>query len=1019
MKHRFKIVVAPFIAGLVPLATLASVDTAVNKSVDFNNDVLPILSNNCFACHGPDGNARKADLRLDTRDNAVSARDSGRPVNTDHPYESLLLLRITADDEDRMPPAEAGNALTPDEIQTLQHWIEQGASWPRHWSFVRPVSPHLPDVQQVDWIRNPIDRFILARLETERLSPAPEADSRSLLRRVTFDLTGLPPTGAEMDAFLADEETGAYERLVDRLLGSPHYGEQQAIHWLDIARYADSQGFEKDRPRIMWRYRDWVIDAFNRDIPFDEFTREQVAGDLLDDPTLDRQIATGFHRNTQTNTEGGTDNEEFRSAAVIDRVNTSMQSWMGLTAGCAQCHSHKFDPISHEEYYGIYAFFNQTEDADLDDDAPFIKAPTGDQQEQFSLLESAVDSINARLSPPDEEVLAAVERWESQLDAPTPWDTFRPTHLATESGASLDAGEDGVIVASGDVPLVDTYTLELDTSLGTITAMRLEAIEGPGGRGPGRTTHGNFVVNDLQVSTTGEDGTTVEFLDAEATFEQVDFPASAIIDKDESGKTGWAIHPVYDKDQAAVIRFSEPLVLGEGQRLEITIRQSHGTQHVLERFRLSGTDHEHAHLPLPPGIQLITDTPAEERTGAQQEIIARHVLRHAPELETLRSELDAATSKRDTFMKMVPTALIMRELPEEKQRATHLFLGGSFMNPDIDRGALDADVPAFLHAWPADAPRNRLGFAEWLVDPNNPLTARAQVNRTWSRIFGHGLVATVDDLGVQGERPSHPELLDWLAVQWQGELGWSHKQLLRLLVTSATYRQAAHTTAEVRTVDPDNRLLSHAPRLRHGAEQIRDQALVASGLLKLDRIGGPSVTPYLPKGMLPQAFDNYIQPVSTGDDLHRRSLYTDWRRTGHYPAFATFDAPSREFCTIERQRSNTPLQALVLLNDAVFIEAAQALARRCMEEGGMDIDERLRVIFRHALSRPPTPREETVLHELYDDAVESCSRDTEAARLLATRPLGDLPDGMDPCDAAAMTAISNVIMNLDEFVNRP
>jgi len=1019
VKHRFKIIVAPFIAGLVPLATLASVDTAVNKSVDFNSDVLPILSNNCFACHGPDENTRKAGLRLDTRSDVVSARTSGRPVNTDDPNESLLLIRIRAEDEDRMPPPDAGHALTPSEIQTLQQWIEQGADWPRHWSFLRPVSPHIPSVQQVDWIRNPIDHFILARLETEGLPPSPEADPRSLLRRVTFDLTGLPPTEVEMNAYLADEASDAYERLVDRLLTSPRYGEQQAVHWLDIARYADSQGFEKDRPRIMWRYRDWVIDAFNKDIPFDEFTREQIAGDLLDDPTLEKQIATGFHRNTQTNTEGGTDNEEFRSAAVIDRVNTSMQSWMGLTAGCAQCHSHKFDPLSHEEYYGIYAFFNQTEDADLDDDAPFIKAPTGDQKEQLSLLESTVDSINARLSPPDEEVLAAIDRWESQRPAPTSWDILRPTHLKTESGATLAPGEDGVIVASGDVPLVDTYTIELDTTLGTITAIRLEAIEGPDGRGPGRTTHGNFVVNDLQVSATGEGATPIELQDAEATFEQVDFPASAIIDPDESAKTGWAIHPVYDKDQAAVIRFSEPLVLGEGQRLEITIRQSHGTQHVLERFRLSGTDHAHAHLPLPPGIQVITDTPAEERSEAQQETLARHVLKHAPELESIRSELDAVTSKRDAFMKMVPTALVMRELPEEKQRATHLFLGGSFMNPDIDRGALDADVPAFLHAWPVDAPRNRLGFAEWLVDPDNPLTARAQVNRTWSRIFGHGLVATVDDLGVQGERPSHPELLDWLALQWQGELGWSQKELLRLLVTSATYRQAAHSTAEARAVDPDNRLLSRAPRLRHGAEQIRDQALLASGLLKLDRIGGPSVTPYLPKGMLPQAFDNYIQPVSTGDDLHRRSLYTDWRRTGHYPAFATFDAPSREFCTIERQRSNTPLQALVLLNDAVFIEAAQALARRCIEEGGMDIDERLRVIFRHALSRLPTPREEKILHELYENAIESCSRDTEAARLLATRPLGDLPDGMDPCDAAAMTAISNVIMNLDEFVNRP
>ncbi|MBM43721.1 MAG: hypothetical protein CMJ36_01720 [Phycisphaerae bacterium] len=994
------------------------VDDADGGTVDFNRDVLPILSNNCFACHGPDENARQAGLRLDTRDDAVAMRDTGKAINTDHPHESLLLLRIGSDGQDRMPPAEVGDALTPGEVEVLRQWIEQGAHWPRHWSFVPPVTPELPDVGNDDWARNPIDRFILARLERESLAPASEANPRTLLRRVTFDLVGLPPTKSEMEAFLADRSADAYERVVDRLLASPRYGEQQAVAWLDIARYADSQGFEKDRPRTMWRYCDWVIDAYNEDMPFDEFTQVQLAGDLLDEPTITTRIATGFHRNTQTNTEGGTDNEEFRSAAVIDRVNTSMQSWMGLTASCAQCHSHKFDPLGHEEYYGLYAFFNQTEDADLDDDAPFIKAPTRDQQEQLVGLEARVASLEKRLSPPDEEIMSAVARWESRRTAPTPWEIFKPMRLETDSGATLVVGDEGVIVAGGDVPLVDTYTVEVEPGLESISALRLEAIEGPDGRGPGRTGHGNFVVNDLDLSTTGPAAAPVTFEEARATYEQADYPASGIIDEDEHGKTGWAIHPNND-EQAVLLRLVEPLVLEDGQRLVITIRQSHGTQHVLERFRLSGTSDAGAHLPLPADIESICTTPTDQRTSVQLETLARHVLEHAPELEAIRVELEEATASRDAFMKTIPTALVMRELPEEKQRATHLFLGGSFMNPDLERGELDPHVPAFLHSWPEAAPRNRLGVARWLVAPDNPLTARTQVNRTWSRIFGHGLVETVDDLGVQGARPSHPELLDWLALHWQGELDWSQKELLRLLVTSATYRQSARATNRAREIDPSNRLLSHAPRLRHGAEQIRDQALAASGLLKTDRIGGPSVTPYLPKGMLPQAFDNYVQPVSTGDDLHRRSLYTDWRRTGHYPAFATFDAPSREFCTIERQRSNTPLQALVLLNDSVFIEAAQALGRRCIEEGGMDLNQRLHILFIHALSRPPTPSEEEVLRDLYENAVESCSRDVEQARLLATRPLGDLPEGMDPCDAAAMTAVSNVIMNLDEFVTRP
>ena len=1009
----------PWILALAASAPATSASAQVAAPVDFNRDVLPILSNNCFACHGPDPAARQAEFRLDTRLGALAMHRDEPAIVPGRPEASRLVERINATGEDRMPPRDSNRELTPREIEVLETWIQQGAQWSTHWAYVAPRAPRIPADPGGDWCRTPIDRFITARLAETGLAPNNEADRRTLIRRVTLDLTGLPPTPMEVEAFLADTEPAAYERVVDRLLADPRYGEHMARPWLDLARYADSQGFEKDNPRTMWRYRDWVINAFNADMPFDEFTRQQLAGDLLDEPAVDELIATGFHRNTQTNTEGGTDNEEFRSAAVIDRVNTTMSGWMGLTMGCAQCHTHKYDPIEHHEYYALYAFFNQTEDADLDDDRPFIKAPTTEQVARLEELEQAVATFNLRLTEPDDEVQAALEAWIAAGTDTDDWEVLVPTTAGTSTSQVLHCDADGILTATGDIPETDTYTLVLDPGRRRIGSLRLEVLPASGQPGPGRAGNGNFVVNDVEVRTTAPDASRIELDRAQATFNQALYHVDSAIDGDIQPTSGWAIMGGTQQPQQAVLRLAEAVELEPGVGLEVTLHQTHGTRHVLHRFRLAASDRREAGIPLPADITSIIATPMAQRSPSQSQALARHLLPRIASLATLNEQLKTTVGDRDAYLGTIQSALVMHELPPDQQRQTHLFLGGSFLNPDLEGGEVVPGTPAMLHAFPADAPANRLGLTDWLLHPDNPLTARVQVNRTWSLFFGTGLVSTLDDFGIQGERPSHPELLDWLALQYAGELDWSMKQLVRLIVTSEVYRQSAQRTDLARSIDPDNRLLSHAPRLRLSAEQLRDQALFVSGLLVTDRLGGPSVMPHLPEGMLPQAFTTLVLAESTGDDLHRRGLYTTWRRTGHYPTFATFDAPSREYCTVQRTRSNTPLQALVLLNDPVFIEAAQALARRSMLEAGQDIDDRLDLLFACTLGREPRERERDVLRRLYDEALEHALRDAEAAHALATNPRGPLPGSMPPEDAAAMTTICNVMLNLDEVLNRP
>lgn len=770
-------------------------------TVSFNRDIRRILSNNCYDCHGPDDNARKRRPRLDLYETAIApARSGAPPIVPGDPENSELYFRIVTDDPDEiMPPPKTNKTLTAAEKELIRQWIAEGAEYEPHWSYVPPTRPELPKVQDGAWPQNEIDRFVLARLEDEGIAPSPQADPYTLYRRVHLDLTGLPPDPDEAEAFAKNPTDEAYEATVDRLLASPRYGEHWARKWLDLARYADTKGYEKDAQRTMWPYRDWVIRALNEDMPYDQFTREQLAGDLVDDPTRDQIIATAFHRNTPTNDEGGTDDEEFRVAAVVDRVNTTMQAWMGTTMGCAQCHTHKYDPISQTEYYRFFAFLNQTQDADRDPEDPFLWLYGEDDEERIARLEE-------KLAEKDEKLRKAKKTLESALGQ--------------------------------------------------------------------------------------------------------------------------------EKDDA-----KRDLDIAERQRKE-------------------------------------------------------------------------AADRVKELKNSIPRMPIMAALPEDERRETHVLIRGSF----LDKGdPVEPGVPQALHPFPEDAPLNRLGLAEWLMADDNPLTARVAVNRHWEQFFGLGLVETSEEFGTQGELPSHPELLDWLAVEFR-ESGWSFKHLCKTIVMSATYRQDSTITPDGWERDRYNRLLARGPRFRLSAEAIRDQSLAAAGLLS-EKMYGPPVMPPQPDGIWQIVYSSDSWNTSAGEDRYRRGIYTFWRRSSPYPAMVTFDATPREVCTVRRSRTNTPLQALVTLNDPAFVEAAQGLARRMYARDGADIAAKLGYGFRLAATRPPTESELQTLMALYEGERANFAANEEAAVLMATDPLGPIESG-DPATLAALTVVGNVLLNMDETLTK-
>ena len=1000
-------------------AALAQPGAPTNSKVSFAREVAPIISSKCYHCHGQDEHSRKAKLRLDLREEAILSRDGTRAIVPGKPQESALIERILSKDQDEvMPPPKEGHAVTAAEVETLRKWIAQGAEYEGHWAFRAPRLPEVPKGGPGVSVRNPVDAFIAAALRTEGLAQNPEADSATLLRRVSLDLTGLPPSPAEVAAYEADKSADRLEKAVDRLLASPHFGEKWARPWLDLARYADSTGYGSDRLRLnIWPYRDWVIRALNENKPFDQFSKEQIAGDLLPNASRDQIVATAFHRNTMTQTEGGTDREEYRVAAVKDRVATTMQAWMGLTAGCAQCHSHKFDPITHKEYYQLFAIFNQTEDADRSDEFPLLPLPTPEQTQKLEQIQSEITALEAELRKPSSEVDREQTAWEAEVRVPVAWRAGRLVSGTSRAGAIREDSEGTLVVdlaAGQKAPKTQTYTLTFEAPEFPVTGLRVEILPEAESKSTYRLTE--LVVEALPAKDAAQAKGSSP---AKATRLPVKFASSDITVQgsgaekaiDNDGKTGWSV-PAKEV-HAAAFELAKP---SAGRPLQVTLKLDDPRAPAFGKFRISFTDRAGLVRELPAAIRDILAVEAADRNPKQKTALAAF-FRPLSAYSIRLSEQVAA--KRAELAANKPVELpIMKENPG--MRASFVFNKGNYLTPGEP---VEAGLPASFHPATAGA-GNRLALAEWIFSRENPLTARVAVNRFWSQIFGMGLVETEEDFGTQGSWPSHPELLDWLALHFQtpkaeGGLGWDTKGLLKLLVTSHTYRQSSKASALAQQKDPRNVLLSHYTRRRLEAEAIRDQALAVSGLLS-PRLGGPSVYPPQPDGLWMIAFRGVEKyPTSTGEDRWRRSLYTVWRRIAPNPTMATFDAPTRESCTLRRVPTNTPLQAFVTLNDPVYVEAAQAMARRILKESPASTpEERLRFGLTLALQRKPSATQVDALRKLLDAELVQYRADSAAAKRLGASSQLPLPADADAAELAAWTAVANVLLNLDGFLTK-
>ncbi len=1027
-----------FLLLLMPAGRLWADDAGERRQVAFARDVLPILRRACFDCHGRQ--KQEAKLRLDERKAALGHG----VIVPGKPDESELLRRISLPrGSDEVMPAR-GETLSPREIAMIREWIRQGAVWPenvdlgKHWAYLAPVRPRLPKVSDVSWPKTPIDYFILERLDAERMRPSPAAAPETLVRRVFLDLVGLPPSPEEVDRFLADTSDRAYERLVDELLARPEFGQRWARPWLDLARFADSHGFQRDDLRDLWAYRDWVVQALNDDMPFDRFTIEQLAGDLLPEgadagATQSQRIATGFHRSAPTNVEAGSIPEETRIEQVIDRVNTTAAVWLGTTLECAQCHDHKYDPFTQRDYYQLLAFFNSTEiEADRTNAAvpgsiafrgPMMPIASPEREAQRKQLEAQLAAQGRDEARRRKELEAGLERWAAELavhlaDGPQ-------THVLEvvdfESTGSTDAhrvlADGSVLLVGDDPPDRDTYKVRVRTKLADIRAFRLEALTDDSlpGRGPGRGDgqRPNFIVSSFRVSIAAADGRSpshVAFSSARADYSQPRWAVAGAIDDDT--KTGWGIGPRFGEPHWAIFETAKPLDAAGGKELLIEIDQQYGRALTLGRFRLSVITGNPRQESAPAGIaRLLKGSPARWSAKDRQQLLDFRATRDE-RLATVRQEI---TRLQRAIQSLVPdTTLVMQELA--RPRPTAIFARGDYRSPGE---TVTPGTPAVLHPLRTqqnNPPHNRLTLARWLVDPANPLVARVTANRWWAEIFGQGIVPTVEDFGIKGESPSHPELLDWLAAEFT-ERGWSMKHVLRTIVRSATYRQSSRVTPALLAADDRNRLLARGPRLRMEAEMIRDNALAIAGLLSL-RPGGPSIRPWQPDGTWTkvggQAYE-YI--VSPSDEKYRRGLYVILKRGAPYPSFVNFDASARLACTVKRSRTNTPLQALTLLNDPVYVEAALGLAQRIViERPDGSTDERLEHAFRIATARRPNSAELQTLRKLFQEQREASLRDPQSTRRL----IGEfvVPAGVSSEEFAAWYCVATTLLNLHETITK-
>jgi hypothetical protein len=1029
--------------------------TALAEAIDFSRDIQPILSENCYHCHGPDAKARKAELRFDQKEGAMRTKDGVTVVKPGDSKSSELVARIfTSDEDDLMPPKKSNRALTAAQKELLRRWVDEGAKWGEHWAFVAPKRTAVPGIadcglriaewekrepatgaklrgQQATiekWAKNPIDRFILDRLLAEGLAPSPEAPPEKLCRRLYLDLTGLPPTPEELDAFLQSairNPQSAIESLVDRLLASPRYGERMVWEWLDAARYADTNGYQGDPTRSMWYWRDWAIGAFNANMPFDQFTIEQIAGDLLPEPKREQLIATGFHRNHMINGEGGRIAEESRVDYVQDRVETTGTVWLGLTFNCCRCHDHKYDPFLQREYYQLSAYFNSIEESGANDAGglakPVLSLATPEQQQRLDTLSGALTEANKDRDALEKKLRAEQPAWEKDIRgdkvqlAEIEWHVITPGQISSEHGATLTKRADGSVLVSGANPDTDDFVITATTPLRTPTAIRLEVLpdDSLAEHGPGRAPNGSWVLSEFKML--GE-GKQIALAAVRADFEQPGWPlANALDDKDD---TGWGAWPHVGKPHEAVFEIKTPIAVRSSadfrQDLNLSFRlqfRSQFKQHAIGKFRLSITNSPKVLLrSIPDEVKAALAVDAAKRDAAQRKTIGDFHLAAEPRLIAAKKKADDAKLAREKAERETPRTMVMRDRAEPRE--TFILVKGAY-NQYADK--VTHGVPAKLPPLPADAPKNRLALARWLVAPENPLTARVTVNRLWQQFFGTGIVKTADNFGLQGDPPSHPALLDWLAVEFR-ESGWDVKHMVRLFVTSATYRQSSHVAPGMAERDPENRLLARGPRHRLPSWMLRDQALAASGLL-VEKVGGPPVKTYQPPGIWEDATFGQIKFAQDhGDALYRRSLYIFWRRIVAPTVF--FDVANRQNCMVKTGRTNTPLHALITMNDITFVEAARALAQRTLHEPEADGDAgRIAMMFRRCTARLPNESESHVLLERLRTLRETYGKDAETARKLLAIGESKADLGLPVAELAAWTGIASITLNLDETLS--
>jgi hypothetical protein len=1014
--------------------------TAAADDIVFSRDIRPILSQNCFDCHGPDDKQRKAELRLDTKPGLFTELGGQTPFVPFKPDKSEALRRMASnDDDERMPPPKSGKRVSAAQLDLIRRWIAEGAKWSQHWSYLPPVRPAVPQAPSEYRIRNAIDSFIAATLAQEKLPQSREADKITLLRRMSLDAIGLPPTPDEVDAFVADTSPDAYERQVTRLLASPHFGERWGRQWLDAARYADSDGYEKDKLRQVWFYRDWVTGALNRDLPYDRFIIEQLAGDELPGATQDQIVATGFLRNSMLNEEGGIDPEQFRMEAMFDRMDAIGKSVLGLTIQCAQCHSHKYDPLTQEEYYRIFAFLNNDNEAN-------VAVYTPDEQRRRADIFRRIHEIEAGLRHRNPDWPQQMARWEERARGDQPeWTVVRPAPEDLIAGGQKHyLLDDGSILAQGYAPTKHTEDFTVKTTVPNITGFRLELLNDPNLPlgGPGRSIKGTCALSEFAVRAAPADApqnsTAVKLIRATADVNPPEKPLERIFDDktktrritgpvefaiDHKPASAWTIdNGPHRRNQPrkAVFVAEKPISFPAGTVLTFALTQNHGgwnsddnQNNNLGRFRLSVTNALNPTAdPVPHNVRDLLAVPSAKRTPAQVAAVFNYWRTTVPDWKEANEAIESLWQQHPEGSSQF--VLSARNVG----RMTRMLKRGDFLKPDR---AVSPGVPGFLHSLPADAAPTRLTFARWLADRRSPTTARAIVNRVWQGYFGIGLVSTSEDLGSQCEAPSHPQLLDWLAVEFMDH-GWSQKWLHRLIMTSATYRQSSAVTPEQFTRDPYNRLGARGPRFRVDAEIVRDIALETSGLLN-SRLGGPSVFPPAPDFLFqpPASYGPKVWFEEHGANRYRRATYTFRYRSVPYPALQTFDAPNGDFSCVRRARSNTPLQALTTLNEPLFLECARALALKILREGGSDAAHQLTYAFRRCLSRSPNKDEAATLLALYQKEAKRFSKDKPAAVAFTAfdekHPLA-LPRGMTDEQLAAWTAVSRVLLNLDETITK-